>query len=399
MLKLLLLIVQMIFTFASDIYACTIFTVKIKDNIYFCNHEDYWEYGTMLWVRPGDGKKLGAIYYGYKSTQESYRNIFADKPDLMVGDIHPDGGMNEKGLSWDWVADGTVWGTEKDSDKPPYKKSHIFYDIIQKYSTVDEAIDFIKKYKHTGYVGRAIMNDRFGNSVEIYGKGGKIFFEKADKNYQITGYGERTEAKSLLNAGEYKNIKQIAVILDASHQGILNQYSNINDPVNKIIYLFHFQNFEEFIKIDMLHEFLFGEKSYSIPSLFSRIKILPPTIVRKSDSASVTFKWKGKPESIYKLLYSKDKSFSSYKEASINSSAIAIRPMPGSDRPQQDTETMSTFENYKRNLPKFEIKEFSKTIGNMELNTTYYWKVVAHPKGNDHFISESFISSFIADSK
>jgi len=420
MIRIVLIIISIFFIPFSDCFACTIFSIKTKDNIYYCNHEDYWEYETRLWIRPGKDKKYGAIYYGFNDwRQEWLKTSFTEK--LMVDDFLPDGGMNEKGLSWDWVADGTVWGS--DPSKPDYLRSHPFHDIIQQYSTVDEAIDFIRKYNFKA-AGRTLMSDRFGNSAIIYKQKGKLIVKRATKNYQLLGYGERTSANSMLKTGKYINIKQIADILDASHQGDLNQYSNINDPKNRIIYLFHFQNFEEFIKIDMLHEFKFGEKSYSIPSLFSKIKILPPTIIRKADSVSVTFKWKGKPESIYKLYYSTDRKFNNYKAVNCTYSSsyafdyaflglsIPVYFLLGGIKRKKKyfrtllififlastncgvTQKRTEYEQYKLNLPKIKTKEFSKTIENLQSNKTYYWKIVAHPKGNDHFLSESFVYSF-----
>ena len=408
----------------TDCIACTIFSIKTKDNLYYCNHEDYWEYETILWIRPGKDNKYGAIYYGFNDwRQEWLKNNFAGKPDLMVDDFLPDGGMNEKGLSWDWVADGTDWGS--DSYLPDYNKSHPFHDIIQQYSTVDEAIDFIRKYNFKA-TGRTLMSDRFGNSAIIWKLNGRLVVKRATKNYQIIGYGERTSAESMLKTGKYINIKQIADILDASHQGDLNQYSNINDPKNRIIYLFHFQNFEEYIKINMLHEFKFGEKTYSIPSLFSKIKILPPTLIRKGNSVSVTFKWRGKPESIYKLYYSTDRKFDEYEvvDSDYSSSygygyafiglSIPVYFLLGGIKRKKryflaslififiassncGVTQRTEYKQYKQNLPKIETKDFSIRIDNLQPHTTYYWKIVAHPKENDHFLSESFVHSFTTE--
>lgn len=424
MIRLGLIILLIFYIPLTDCFACTIFSIKTKDNFYYCNHEDYWEYETILWIRPGKDNKYGAIYYGFNDwRQEWLKTSFARNPDLMLDDFLPDGGMNEKGLSWDWVADGTDWGS--DSYLPDYNKSHPFHDIIQQYSTVDEAIDFIRKYNFKA-TGRTLMSDRFGNSAIIYKQNGRLIVKRATKNYQLLGYGERTSAKSMLKKSKYINIKQIADILDASHQGDLNQYSNINDPQNRIIYLFHFHNFEEYIKIDMLHEFKFGEKTYSIPSLFSKIKIFPPTIVRKGDSVSVTFKWKGKPESVYKLYYSTDQKFGNYEAVDFLDSkpffydyaflsfSIPVFFLLGSIKRKRKyflallmsiflistncgIKQRTEYEEYQRNLPKVETKQFSKTIDNLKPKTKYYWKIVAHPKGNDHFLSESFVYSFTTE--
>ena len=424
MIRICLIILMIFFIPLPDGFACTIFSIKTKENFYYCNHEDYWEYETRLWIRPGKDGKYGAIYYGFHDwRQEWVKKTFADKPELMVDDFLPDGGMNEKGLSWDWVADGTDWGS--DSFLPDYDRSHPFHDIIQQYSTIDEAIDFIRKFNFKAS-GRTLMSDRFGNSAIIYKLNGRLMVERATKNFQILGYGKRTSGHSMLKMGKYFNIKQIADILNASHQGDVNQYSNINDPKDRIIYLFHFQNFEEYIKIDMLHEFKFGEKTYSIPSLFSKIKILPPTIIRKGDSVSATFKWRGKSGSIYKLYYSTDRKFDSYEAvdciysssftydyALLGLSIPAYFLLGGIKRKKKyflallmfiflastncGTTQRSEYKQYKRNLPKVETKEFSITIDNLMPNTTYYLKIVARPKGNDHFLSESFVYSFTAE--
>ena len=413
------------FVFPFHAFACTIFTVKTEHTTYYCNHEDYWEYDTRLWITPGKDGKYGGIFYGFDDwRQASLRESFGKKPDLMVDNFFPDGGMNEKGLSWDWVANSTVWGS--DPNKPEYRKSHVFHDIIQQYSTVDEAIAFIDKHNING-VGQTLMSDNFGTSAIIYKQNGKLIVERSKKNYQILGYGERTSASAMLEMSGNIDIKQIAKILKASQQGDINQYSTINDPKNKIVYLFHFQNFDEFIKIDMQKEFELGARSYSIPYLFSRIKVQPPTIVRNAGSVSVTFKWQGKPESIYKLIYSTDQKFDEYEAvncgdfpahfsnyAFLGFCIPACLLFAGIKRKRKHILKLSLlvclllnnsctikqrpeYVRYKQTLPKFETEHFSKTIDHLQPGTTYYWKIAAHPKGNDHFLSETFAHSFVAE--
>jgi hypothetical protein len=55
------------------------------------------------------------------------------------------------------------------------------------------------------------------------------------------------------------------------------------------------------------------------------------------------------------------------------------------------------YKQYKQNLPKIETKDFTIRIDNLQPHTTYYWKIVAHPKENDHFLSESFVHSFTTE--
>ena len=42
------------FVFPIHAFAFTIFTVKTEHTTYYCNHEDYWEYDTRLWITPGN---------------------------------------------------------------------------------------------------------------------------------------------------------------------------------------------------------------------------------------------------------------------------------------------------------------------------------------------------------
>jgi hypothetical protein len=61
-------------------------------------------------------------------------------------------------------------------------------------------------------------------------------------------------------------------ILAATHQegGASTQYSNIYDLKARVMYLYHFHNFENVVGIDLAEELRKGARKLEIPSLFPR---------------------------------------------------------------------------------------------------------------------------------
>jgi len=64
------------------VFACTIFTVCHGDVVLFGNNKDYTNPKTYYWVIPAEEGKYGGVYFGFD-------------------DFIPQGGVNEKGLSYD----------------------------------------------------------------------------------------------------------------------------------------------------------------------------------------------------------------------------------------------------------------------------------------------------------
>src|SRR5215467_4853653 len=70
---------------AIDTRACTIFVLTDSEHTLFCNNEDWSDPKTRIWFVPGNNEHYGGVYLGFD-------NNFAQ------------GGMNTKGLAFDWVA-------------------------------------------------------------------------------------------------------------------------------------------------------------------------------------------------------------------------------------------------------------------------------------------------------
>src|SRR5215212_993 len=69
----------------SSVLACTIFILTDEDRALFCNNEDWFNRSTRLWFVPAGQGHMGCAYVGFD-------NGWAQ------------GGVNEAGLAFDWVA-------------------------------------------------------------------------------------------------------------------------------------------------------------------------------------------------------------------------------------------------------------------------------------------------------
>ena len=105
--------------------ACTIFTVSHSDLVLFGNNEDYTNPKTHYWVVPSEEGKYGGVYFGFD-------------------DFIPQGGVNEKGLSYDINAlPKAPLNLHAELPKPD---DWIVRVIMKKCSTVEEAIRMAKSY-------------------------------------------------------------------------------------------------------------------------------------------------------------------------------------------------------------------------------------------------------------
>lgn len=91
----------LIFLFvAFNALACTIFTLSSNGKVLVGNNEDWTDQDSWIWFLPGKESEYGMVLTGF-------------------GNAYAQGGMNEKGLFFDWFA----WGeklTPVDSTKELY---------------------------------------------------------------------------------------------------------------------------------------------------------------------------------------------------------------------------------------------------------------------------------------
>ncbi|HEY4786697.1 MAG TPA: hypothetical protein VIH57_11635 [Bacteroidales bacterium] len=248
--------------------SCTIFCFTRDGQTYFGNNEDYSNPDTEIRFYPAQKGKYAWVYLGFS-------------------DNVAQGGVNEKGLCWDWVAMKSETGWKFDKTKKilngyPYDK------MITECATVEEALNFYEKYNEPSFAHAVIfIADKLGNSVIIGCKKGKIFIRRNEDNLQAFGYGgQAVEYYFSGNPGE-RNIDYMAEALNKAHQeeGYPTQYSNIISSSDGKLYLYFFHDYCRYMVIDYALKLKQSYTRYKMRDLFDGTKSFPGMTLKKQDPA------------------------------------------------------------------------------------------------------------------
>jgi len=241
---------------SSRLYPCTAFYIAKGDTILAGNNEDWFDPQTKMWFVPSENGDFGRVYFGFY-------NFF------------PQGGMNEKGLFFDGFAT-EQHEVVKSKDKPRYD-GIIIDKVMASCTTVEEVIEIFSKYNLEHMRSSMLMfGDAHGNSVII--EGDDFLLKEGDYQVCTNFYQSKTKpddiecwrylkAEEMLEAGSKASVQLCESILDAVHTEY-TQYSNIYDLKKRIVYLYHFHDFDNVIEIDLLEELKKEKNSYDIESLF-----------------------------------------------------------------------------------------------------------------------------------
>lgn len=233
--------------------ACTIFTTTDGKKTLFGNNEDWIDKDTYIWFMPAESGKYGRAFLGFENG-------------------HPQGGINDKGLCFDWVATSSYKLAPNTINKPDYP--YDFNDIIlEKCRDVDEVLKMIDKHNPSGFGYCELMiADKGGSSAVItwdWNKN-KLNIERGNGRYQAIGYGEPAVMPLLEKVSV--TIPNFKDMLKAARQGDLTVYSNIYDAVYGDIYIYNQHNFEQQVKLNLSTELKKGRRIIYIPSLFPEQK-------------------------------------------------------------------------------------------------------------------------------
>ncbi len=409
-LKIILFILFSVLLTSNQIFPCTIFYVTDGNKVLAGSNEDWKDPYSKMWFYPPEDDKHGWIKFGW-------------------GSGFPQGGMNDQGLFWDATAGPYLAMPFSETQKEKYP-GPLMQKVIRECANIEEALEvFAGYYCEDQYNAQYLVGDSTGNSIIV--EGDNII--SIEGNYQVLtnfyqshpelgGYPCRRYETALEMLGYNSDLTTYFVgsILAATHQEgkYPTQYSNIYDLKGGLIYLFHYRNYEEFIAIDLTEELKKGHRSFDIPGLFSKVKMVSPVNGDEVEPAIVTFSWKGIPENSYELIYSTDPDFSDYHLilpkniplVTINHSGLFYM-LPGllflifGWIKRKDIVFFSIiilfailFSNQCKKeedtSPEGQVATITKTVNNLLPGTTYYWKVISHPNNQDNFYSETLTRSF-----
>ncbi len=247
-------------------HACTAFVVYRNGLALAGNNEDFWETDTKIWYIPKEGSnrgvagKLGRVYFGFD-------------------DFFAQGGMNEAGLFFDGFA--TAENKLKNLDNRPRFEGNMTDYVMANCKTVSEVVAVFEKHELSFLTNAMLMfGDQYGDSVII--EGDDLLRIKGDHQVVTNFYQSLTPADECpcpryeaavqaLGKGVAVSVESCRDVLAATRQnrGAPTQYSNVYDLKNGLVYLYHFHNFEEVVRIDLKEELEKGAHEIDLPSLFS----------------------------------------------------------------------------------------------------------------------------------
>jgi len=252
---------------------CTIFSAAQNDTVLAGNNEDYVDPFTCLWyVLPEGGKigegqfasgRYGRVYWGYE-----HLPLFVQ------------GGMNEKGLFFDYTACPYLEIT-RTIGKPVFE-GDLMDPAMAECATVDEALAYLDQY-HWMELERSclFLSDASGASAIL--EGDEILYKQGRFQVLTNFYQSQTTAEEIgctrfqIATEMLENSEEISVdlfrrVLSAVRQEGLSRtvYSNICDLKRQLVYLYHFHDFEHVVEIDLKAELGNGSRALYIPEMFPK---------------------------------------------------------------------------------------------------------------------------------
>jgi len=413
-LRILLLFFIMCCFYFPDSLGCTIFYIAKDGWILAGNNEDWKDPYTKCWVYPSSSTTNGWIKFGF-------------------GNGYPQGGVNEHGLFWDGTACAYLEMPISEKNKQKYP-GPVMQKIMEECATLEDAKSVLEQYFcEDQYKAQYLIGDSTGASMIV--EGDHIIMKTGDFQVLTNFYPSHPElggypcwryerAVSILESSDTASPFLVGSVLSATHQEgpYPTQYSNIYDLKNKMIYLFHYHNYEEFKVIDINREIHGDTYHYDIPELFSNLRIVAPADHKIVLTSSVNLVWNGLPSSTYDVFYSSDPDFKDCTPVQVHGSKLREKTGMISFYFFLGGTMFAAFLLKRRKVNFFpvlvifillgsvkcendnlspgggKIKKFNLVTENLIRGKDYYWKVIAHPFGSASQFTETRIYTFkVAD--
>jgi hypothetical protein len=257
--------------------SCTIFAVRRGDKVFFGNNEDWSDPKTIYWVEPSAKGQYGSVYLGYNH-------------------YNPQGGINEKGLAFDYNA--LPKSPVKSHRELPRRPGPLVNLIMQQSATVEEALTIIRRYDWGGALAwQMLLADATGDAVVVSaGPEGELAFTRKSPgdgflvstnfnranpsnrlgSYPCPRYEKAVEMLGRIQSESDLTVETLRSIVDAVHvegPGINTLYSNVMDLRQGVLYLYYWHQYGEVVTLDVAKEIAKASKPTPLRDLFSRATI------------------------------------------------------------------------------------------------------------------------------
>jgi hypothetical protein len=254
--------------------SCTIFAVRRGEKVFFGNNEDWTDPKTIYWVEPSAQGQYGSVYLGFNR-------------------YNPQGGINEKGLAFDFNA--LPKSPMKSHGELPRRPGPLINMIMQQAATVEEAMAILRRYDWGGAVAwQMLLADATGDAVVVSaGPEGEMAFTRKSSgdgllvstnfnranpdnrlgSYPCPRYEKAVEMLGRIQSESDLTVEALRAIVDAVHvegAGVNTVYSNVMDLRRGAIYLYYGHQYGEVVILDVAKEIAKGSKFTPLRDLFSR---------------------------------------------------------------------------------------------------------------------------------
>ena len=250
-----------ILLFSNSGYACSMYKITLDDKTIVGNNEDWINANSEIWFVPAGDNLYGVMNVGFE-------------------DGFAQGAINEAGLIFDGFAMPYL-KVKNRKGKTKVKEEELIAPIMHNYSNV------IQVKEHLSKIDLSILEksmlvfvDRSGEYLIV--EGDELILgndgEKSFSNYYPSQNPnpESFKAATYQKGLAYLNASDSAAEFDYCSSVMnnfkqnLTQYTTIYDLKECKIRLYHYQNFEEYIEINLTEELMKGKHKLSIPQLFPK---------------------------------------------------------------------------------------------------------------------------------
>lgn len=250
-----------ILLFSNTSYACSMYKITQGGKTIVGNNEDWLVANSEIWFTPKGNELYGVMNVGFD-------NDFAQ------------GAINEAGLMFDGFAMPYL-KVKNTIGKRKVPLAELIAPIMHNYSTVKEVKAHLSKI-NLSILDKSMLVfvDSNGDYLIVEGEA-LILGNNAEKSFS-NFYPSQTPNPEKVNIGFYQNgLKHLKTTeseasLDYcssvmnNFQQFVTQYTTIYDLQERKIRLHHYQDFENFIELDLVEELKKGAHKLSIPDLFPK---------------------------------------------------------------------------------------------------------------------------------
>ncbi len=223
--------------------ACLILVLSDGNEVLVANHEDWFATNSAVRFIPASDHRYASIVFTFED--EGWAQ----------------GGMNEHGLFFDGAFTPNPALDFTTGQKVDYN-GYIWQAVLDRCKSVDEALDFIQKYKLPDLdYAHVVLADSTGHAAVLGVANGSVAIHESNREIVQTNFNRwHPEMSEDLTCSRYEKTLQIIhekevskelmlEVLANTHQDSLTVYSNIYDLRNKEILVFQDRDFENPIPI------------------------------------------------------------------------------------------------------------------------------------------------------